>query len=79
MVARIIAMGKLAKAVFPVTGVLPAVARAGDTFYLVGVLAGLVLWGFSIVWFVVSVIMMAVTGGFPFNMGWWGFVFPVGQ
>ena len=77
--SRIIALGKLAKAVFPVTGVIPAVPRAGETFYLVGILTGIILWGFSIVWFVVAVIMIAVSGGFPFNMGWWGFVFPVGQ
>ena len=40
---------------------------------------GLILWGFAIVWFVVAVIMMAISGGFPFNMGWWGFIFPVGK
>ena len=44
-----------------------------------GVLVGLALWGFALVWFVVAVIMIVVSGGFPFNMGWWGFIFPVGK
>ena len=42
-------------------------------------MVGLILWGFAIVWFIVAVIMIAVSGGFPFNMGWWGFIFPVGK
>ena len=74
----IIVLGKLAKRLFPVTQTLPHVARAGDVFYSVGILVGLILWGFAIVWFIVAVIMIAVSGGFPFNMGWWGFIFPVG-
>jgi tellurite resistance protein TehA-like permease len=31
------------------------------------------------VWFIVAVMMIATSGGFPFNMGWWGFIFPVGK
>lgn len=46
---------------------------------MVGVLIGIILWGSAIVWFVVAVIMMAKSGGFPFNMGWWGFIFPIGE
>lgn len=47
-------------------------------FYLMGLLTGIILWGFSLVWFVVAVIMIATAWPFPFNMGWWGFIFPVG-
>jgi tellurite resistance protein TehA-like permease len=47
-------------------------------FYVIGFLIGLILWGFAIVWFIVAVVMIATSGGFPFNMGWWGFIFPVG-
>ena len=75
---RIIALGKLAKRLFPVNDTLPHVTRAGDVFYIVGIMLGLILWGFAIVWFIVAVIMIATFGGFPFNMGWWGFIFPVG-
>lgn len=48
-------------------------------FYLVGLITGIVLWGFALVWFIVAIIMIATTISFPFNMGWWGFVFPVGE
>lgn len=75
----IIVLGKLAKRLFPATHTLPDVAHAGDVFYIVGFMVGLILWGFAIVWFIVAVIMIAISGGFPFNMGWWGFIFPVGQ
>jgi len=75
----IIVLGKLAKRLFPATHTLPHVAHAGDVFYIVGFIVGLILWGFAIVWFIVAVIMIATSGGFPFNMGWWGFIFPVGQ
>ena len=75
----IIVLGKLSRSLFPVTHTLPKFAGAGDVFYAVGFLVGLILWGFSIVWFFVAVVMIATSGGFPFNMGWWGFIFPVGK
>ncbi|KAH7330538.1 C4-dicarboxylate transporter/malic acid transport protein-like protein [Rhexocercosporidium sp. MPI-PUGE-AT-0058] len=74
----IIVLGKLARNVFPVTHSLAKVADAGNIFYAMGFLVGLILWGFSIVWFVVAVVMISTSGGFPFNMGWWGFIFPIG-
>ena len=76
---RILLLGKLAHSLFPVTHSLPKVAHAGDFFYVVGFLVSLILWGFSVVWFIVAVVMIATSGGFPFNMGRWGFIFPVGQ
>lgn len=72
-------LGRLAKELFPATQTLPHVDRAGDVFYIVGFLIGLILWGFAIVWFIIAVIMITISGGFPFNMGWWGFIFPVGE
>jgi tellurite resistance protein TehA-like permease len=75
----LITLGKLAKHILPATHALPHVKNAGDVFYVVGFLTGLILWGFSVVWFVVAVVMIAMSGGFPFNMGWWGFIFPVGM
>lgn len=71
-------LGKLAKHLFPSTHTLPHVSDAGDVFYIVGVIVGIILWGFAIVWFIVAIMMIATSGGFPFNMGWWGFIFPVG-
>jgi tellurite resistance protein TehA-like permease len=76
---RIITLGKVAKHVFPTIGPAPMTMHAGDTFYLIGLLTGLILWGFAVVWFIVAAIMIATAGSFPFNMGWWGFIFPVGK
>ncbi|TLD26287.1 sulfite efflux pump SSU1 [Venturia nashicola] len=74
----IIGLGKLARHVFPLTGTVPGMAQAGAMFYLVGLMLGLVLWSFAVLWFVIAVVMMATASSFPFNMGWWGFIFPVG-
>ena len=76
---RIVSLGKLAKHLFPATHAVPLSLNTGDVFYIVGVMLAVILWGFAIVWFVVAVIMIAVSGKFPFNMGWWGFIFPVGE
>jgi tellurite resistance protein TehA-like permease len=72
-------LGKVARHVFPSLGGLPNAVHAGDVFYLVGLLGGLILWGFALVWFIVAIIMIATAVSFPFNMGWWGFIFPVGE
>jgi tellurite resistance protein TehA-like permease len=40
---------------------------------------GILLWGFALVWFIVAIIMISTVASFPFNMGWWGFIFPVGK
>jgi tellurite resistance protein TehA-like permease len=76
----IISLGKLARRVFVIREVLPHVQSTapGEIFYVVGFLVGVVLWSFAIIWFGVAVVMLLVSGGFPFNMGWWGFIFPVG-
>ena len=76
--SRIIQLGKQAKVVFPLSKALPLAANAGETFYAVGVLVGLILWGLAVIWFVIAIIMIAQTKRFPFNMGWWGFIFPIG-
>lgn len=40
---------------------------------------GILLWGFAVVWFIIATIMIVTAYPFPFNMGWWGFIFPVGK
>lgn len=74
-----IALGKVAKHNFPLTGTIPHVAQAGDNFYLAGLMLGLLLWSFAVVWFIVAMIMIFTAYPFPFNMEWWGFIFPVGE
>ena len=69
----------MARHSFQLTDTIPHVAHAGDTFYLVGLIIGFLLWGFALVWFVVAIIMIITAYPFPFNMGWWGFIFPIGE
>ena len=76
---RIIVLGKVARHNFRFTDTLTTLPQAGETFYLMGLLLGLVLWGFAMIWFIIAIIMIATSGPFPFNMGWWGFIFPVGE
>lgn len=76
----LIVLGKVARHNFPLTGTLSIVPEAaGGIFYLVGCMFGLILWGFAVLWFIIAIIMIATTPSFPFNMGWWGFIFPVGE
>ncbi|KAJ5029044.1 voltage-dependent anion channel, partial [Bipolaris maydis] len=74
----LIALGKVARHSFPLSGTIPHVANTGDIFYLFGLIVGILLWGFAVVWFITAAIMIATAYPFPFNMGWWGFIFPVG-
>jgi C4-dicarboxylate transporter/malic acid transport protein len=47
---------------------------------LAGILVALVLWGFGLWWMVMAVAftLRYLREGLPFNMGWWGFTFPLG-
>ncbi len=56
----------------------PLAVHAGQTLYVLGVFMGLLLWGFGLVWLCFALISIATTKHFPFNMGWWGFTFPLG-
>lgn len=81
-------LGKVARVLFPVTGTLgggstddlAAAARAGEVLYVCGWLAAVVMWGFGLVWLFFAVATIARCGllRLPFNMGWWGFTFPLG-
>ena len=78
--SRIMTLGKLAKKLFPLEHAVPHVkTHAGDVFYIVGLLAGIILWGFAVAWFIIAVMMLVVAKRFPFNMGWWGSIFPIGE
>ncbi|KAI0477352.1 voltage-dependent anion channel [Xylariaceae sp. FL0804] len=78
-------LGAVALRVLPRTRAFPPLAGAGgdpyrgaDVLYVLGVVAALVMWGFAAGWLVFAVISIAKTTPFPFNMGWWGFTFPIG-
>lgn len=77
----IMQLGKVSMLVFPQTKTLPAVVaaggRPGDILYVMGWIVALVMWGFAIVWLFFALASIS-RSKFPFNMGWWGFTFPLG-
>lgn len=49
-------------------------------FFRVGFMIGLLLWAYGLWWFVMAIMttLRYLKEGLPFNMGWWGFTFPLG-
>lgn len=71
-------LGMVAMEIFPKTGTLSQTkTQAGDTLYVLGLLVAMVLWGFGLVWLFFAGASIS-RSRFPFNMGWWGFTFPLG-
>ncbi|KAF1996748.1 C4-dicarboxylate transporter/malic acid transport protein [Amniculicola lignicola CBS 123094] len=71
----IMELGAQAKRIFPDLGTLhPA---AGEILYVQGWLIAIIMWGFGLLWFFLAVASIS-RSKFPFNMGWWGFTFPLG-
>ena len=68
-------LGNADAAVFPER--LHALAQFAQTG---GVLVALVLWGFGLWWMAMAILftLRYLREGLPFNMGWWGFTFPLG-
>jgi C4-dicarboxylate transporter/malic acid transport protein len=55
--------------------------NAGDVIYVISTLLGLVIWGLGWWWLIHgswSVLIRYVQTGLTFNMGFWGFIFPLG-
>lgn len=86
-------LGKVAYQLLPATGAFngdlisdsaslsasdAASVYGGTVLYMIGILAGLFLWGAALGWLAFALISIMTTKSFPFNMGWWGFVFPLG-
>lgn len=46
----------------------------------IGVIAGTLLWGVGLWWLLLSLLitMRHFRAGIPFNLGWWGYTFPLG-
>ena len=71
----IMQLGKVSMQVFPKTGTL--IPLTGQVLYVVGFLIAIIMWGFGFVWFFFAIASISQSK-FPFNMGWWGFTFPIG-
>ncbi|KAK1699988.1 voltage-dependent anion channel [Colletotrichum godetiae] len=75
-------LGKVSLKLFPQTTALTAAApgavHGGEILYFVGLFLALIMWGFALVWLSFALISLATMEKIPFNMGWWGFTFPLG-
>ncbi|MBT2296459.1 TDT family transporter [Pseudomonas fluorescens] len=52
----------------------------GEVAAGLGLVAGITLWGFGFWWMLMALLITAryLRTGIPFNLGWWGFTFPLG-
>ena len=69
-------LGQCAREIFPKTQTLEA--ASGPTLYTLGFLMALILWSFGLVWLFFALASIFRSKKFPFNIGWWGFTFPLG-
>ncbi|CAI8917649.1 TDT family transporter [Pseudomonas sp. IT-P294] len=69
-------LGADAPAIFAANG-LPGM---GEMAAGLGLVAGITLWGFGLWWMLMAVLITVryLRAGIPFNLGWWGFTFPLG-
>lgn len=69
-------LGQEAPTVFAAMGM----ADVGIVARGLGVIGGTILWGYGVWWFLLAAIVTLryVRYGMPFNIGWWGFIFPLG-
>lgn len=72
----ILGLGKVAPAAFDGSAFAPLAALANE----LGVACALLLWSAGIWWFVIAVLftLRYRREGMQFNLGWWGFTFPLG-
>lgn len=69
-------MGAAAQPVFAASGL----AMLGETARGMGVIGGLLLWAFGLWWMAIAILITLryLRDGMPFNLGWWGYTFPLG-
>ncbi|PWE46969.1 TDT family transporter [Pseudomonas prosekii] len=69
-------LGADAPAIFAANG-MPGIGEIAEGL---GLVAGITLWGFGLWWMLIALLITAryMRAGIPFNLGWWGFTFPLG-
>lgn len=69
-------IGNDAPAIFAAHGMSGVGVVAGG----IGVVTGVLFWGLGLWWMLLALLITAryAKGGIPFNLGWWGFTFPLG-
>jgi C4-dicarboxylate transporter/malic acid transport protein len=72
----LLVLGGAAPAVFAANGLADYGAAARG----VGLIGGLLLWGYGLWWMATAVLVTLrhLREGLPFNLGWWGYTFPLG-
>lgn len=73
---RIIYLGRVARNLLENGSVLDPMA--GSIAYVLGVFISLLMWSFGLIWLAFALATIYHCSPFPFNMGWWGFTFPLG-
>ncbi|KAL9106963.1 MAG: hypothetical protein Q9227_008086 [Pyrenula ochraceoflavens] len=76
----IMSLGKVARELLPrgSSTLLKDVPVAADVLYVLGIFFALIMWSFGLAWLVFALVAIYGARPFPFNMGWWGFTFPLG-
>ena len=71
----LVVLGAAAPKIFAANGL----ASVGEVAFGLGVLGGLILWGYGIWWLSLAILKTVryLREGLPFNLGWWGFTFPL--
>ncbi|MCP1420255.1 C4-dicarboxylate transporter/malic acid transport protein [Pseudomonas laurylsulfativorans] len=69
-------LGGDAPMIFAANGML----GVGEIAAGLGLVAGITLWGFGLWWMLMALLITGryLRAGIPFNLGWWGFTFPLG-
>lgn len=71
-------LGSVALRVFAETRTLQSsTTNSAEVLYMLGWLVATIMWGFGLVWLFFAAASIT-RSKFPFNMGWWGFTFPLG-
>lgn len=69
-------MGADAPAIFAAQGM----ANIGIVAQGIGLISGILFWGLGLWWMLLAlfITLRYIKEGIPFNLGWWGFTFPLG-
>ncbi len=69
-------MGQAAPAIFDVNGL----GQYGEAARGIGLIGGLLLWAYGLWWAAMAglITVRYLREGLPFNLGWWGYIFPLG-
>ncbi|KAF2671030.1 C4-dicarboxylate transporter/malic acid transport protein [Microthyrium microscopicum] len=70
-------LGQVCRVTLPKTQTLNN-SLAGEVAHAGGFFVGLIIWSFGLLWFFFALAAIYRSRPIPFNMGWWGFTFPLG-